>query len=96
MALTYNGTDHGPSACALMGLRQACDIRRVVTSTMDTFLALAVSRGLAYERSVDPALPPIVRTDGTRIQQILGNLLGSRRAIKDDNDVACPPPAACR
>jgi len=46
---------------------------------MDTFLALAVSRGLAYERSLDPALPSIVRSDGTRIQQILGNLLGTTR-----------------
>ena len=56
---------------------QRVNIRHVLTNTANMFGALATTKGLAYSVVFDPVLPARIVTDETRIQQILGNLLGA-------------------
>jgi signal transduction histidine kinase len=53
------------------------DVRSVVQTTVNTFRALAFSKQLQYHMRVDPAMPATIRGDDTRLQQILGNLIGT-------------------
>src|SRR5262249_4044578 len=39
-----------------------------------TFRPIAETKGLAFEIAIDPALPPLMRTDVKRLQQVLKNL----------------------
>src|SRR5690606_29491259 len=42
-----------------------------------TFRQLAADKGLAFNVAFDPALPPTIRTDEKRLQQVVLNLLSN-------------------
>ncbi len=46
-------------------------------STRQTFEPVARARGLAFAVEREPGLPPAIRTDGARLQQVLKNLLSN-------------------
>ena len=62
-------------------IRQAVNIRTVVANTINTFGALATTKGINYIVRIDPALPSTIFADETRLQQILGNLIGMRLSL---------------
>jgi PAS domain S-box-containing protein len=49
----------------------------VATELEHSFRQVALDRGLAFTISIDPALPPTVRTDIARVKQVLKNLLAN-------------------
>ncbi len=53
------------------------DLRQLLAQAMAQHKDMAMEKGLRYELVLDPALPTRVHTDGPRLQQILGNLLGN-------------------
>lgn len=55
---------------------QPTDVRAVARETADEFRARAEAKGLILETAPAPEIPPI-RSDATRIHQILGNLLSN-------------------
>ncbi len=55
-------------------------IRDVIQNVVDTSKFKAEERGLSYEVNISPDLPPVVKGDPTRLNQILTNL--SSNAIK--------------
>ena len=63
-----------------MSLDQPVNIRSTVIRAANTFLALATTKRLAYHVVVDDALPERVLMDGTRLSQVLGNLIGACQA----------------
>ncbi len=60
--------------------RQAQDIMGLAESVCDALSSVADRKGVDIDLTIDPALPGRVRTDPTRLRQILNNLIGN--AIK--------------
>ena len=58
-------------------------LRELVTEAAEAVLPMVRRKGLGFETSVDPAVPPI-RTDRTRLRQVLLNLISN--AIKFTRD----------
>jgi signal transduction histidine kinase/CheY-like chemotaxis protein/HAMP domain-containing protein len=58
---------------------EPCDVSvlDVVRYVDQSFRHVAQQKGLAFAVDVDGAVPPMLRTDGQRLQQILRNLLGN-------------------
>ena len=52
-------------------------LRELVNSTMATLAPRAEAKGVAFNASIDPAVPDLIREDSARLQQILINLLGN-------------------
>ena len=55
---------------------QPVDVRKIVRTVGDTFIAVAKSKGLDFRMEVGEDVPPALLADETRLQQILSNLLG--------------------
>jgi len=55
---------------------QAVDVRKIVRTVGDTFIAVAKSKGLDFRMEVGEDVPSTLLADETRLQQILSNLLG--------------------
>ncbi len=53
------------------------DVQETLESLGQMFLPVARHKGLAFRIALDPALPRTVAGDRTRLQQVLGNLLGN-------------------
>ena len=68
--MRWRCVDVGIASCQLV------DVRAAVNTIANTFRALAFSKKLGYHILVDPKMPTHVMTDDTRLQQILGNLIG--------------------
>ena len=58
---------------------QAVDVRRVVRTVAATFAAVANTKGLDYRVTVTDDVPRWLLCDETRLQQIIGNLVGACR-----------------
>ncbi len=56
---------------------RAFDLRRLAGSVCDMVKVRADEKGLLLVRAFDPGLPPFVRSDPTRLRQVLSNLLGN-------------------
>jgi len=52
-------------------------LRNAVTAVRDTIEPLANEKGLVFDVMIDPALPPLLRADDSKLRQILVNLLGN-------------------
>ena len=52
-------------------------LESLVESVRNTFLPEVQGRGLAFNFSMDPAIPPLLYGDGTRLRQVLLNLAGN-------------------
>ena len=57
--------------------RYAFSIRELVNSTMAMLTPRAMEKGVAFDASIDPAVPDFIREDSGRLRQILINLLGN-------------------
>ena len=57
--------------------RHAFILRELVNSTMATLAPRAREKGVAFNASIDPAVPVFIREDSGRLRQILINLLGN-------------------
>ena len=66
-----------PNLSAPSAIAQEVHIQTALIETVNMFTALASAKGLDYRVTVDSSVPATVRTDAMRLQQILGNLLGS-------------------
>jgi len=57
--------------------RYAFSIHELVNSTMAMLTPRAMEKGVAFDASIDPAVPDFIREDSGRLRQILINLLGN-------------------
>jgi PAS domain S-box-containing protein len=64
-----------------------CDATELARSAADTIAPLAIQKGIGLNVSVDPECPA-VRTDATRVEQVLFNLLGNAVKFTDSGRVA--------
>lgn len=53
------------------------DLHKLIKEVYDIVMQRAQSKGLALRVELDPTLPRVIRTDGTKLRQILLNLLGN-------------------
>ena len=60
------------------GKRQPTDIVAIAQVTMTSFQAMAFTKRLSYSLRFDPATPRAILLDGSRVQQIISNLIGMR------------------
>lgn len=63
------------------------DLRAIVDSVMTLFRRDAERKGLAFTAAIDPTLPSLVMTDGTRLRQILINLVSNAIKFTDRGSV---------
>ena len=78
--MRYSSNDGATHNYGSKGVRQPVDVRKIVRTVGDTFIAVAKSKGLDFRMEVGEDVPPALLADETRLQQILSNLLGPRRA----------------
>ncbi len=62
-------------------------LQAIVDSVMTLFRRDAERKGLAFTAAIDPALPSLVITDGTRLRQILINLVSNAIKFTDHGNV---------
>ena len=53
------------------------DIRSITRTVTDTFVAIAAAKGIAFSAIIGDKVPTLLLLDATRIQQLIGNLLGT-------------------
>ncbi len=53
------------------------DIRKLVTSVLDSFIYLGKERGIVVSSQIDSAIPSLVRGDSVKLSQVLYNLLNN-------------------
>ena len=62
-------------------------VRRCIEDALDLVAANAAEKGLELTYRIDPAVPPAVRGDVTRLRQILANLLSNAVKFTDEGEV---------
>jgi signal transduction histidine kinase/DNA-binding response OmpR family regulator len=67
---------------------QPFDVRRCIEDALDLVAAQAFAKGLDLSYHLDPAVPPVLVSDATRVRQILVNLLSNAVKFTPAGDVA--------
>jgi PAS domain S-box-containing protein len=67
--------------------RHPFDVRTVVEEALDLVAPQAADKGLELMYQVDPAVPDTIRSDSTRLRQILVNLLSNAVKFTDEGEV---------
>lgn len=62
-------------------------LRDCVETALDLVAAQATAKGLDLVAQIDPAVPPVVEGDVTRVRQVLVNLLSNAVKFTDDGEV---------
>ena len=67
--------------------RHPFDVRTVVEEALDLVAPRAMDKGLELMYQVDPTVPDTIRSDSTRLRQILVNLLSNAVKFTDEGEV---------
>lgn len=67
---------------------EAVSVERMVNSLRHMFEPLATSKGLELNVTVAASVPPIVQTDGQRLEQVLKNLLANALKFTEKGNVS--------
>lgn len=66
---------------------QPVRIQEVVEEALDSLSTKAANKGLEMTYFIDEEVPPVIRTDETRLRQVLLNLLSNAVKFTDDGEV---------